>query len=160
MIEVVRRVRTSCPLEAVADYLSDFTTTAEWDPHTASCTRVGDGVGIRVGVAFDNTQRLGPWHTTMRYTVSDFAAGSGIALRSSSRLLDAEDSMSFDADTDGGGTTVTYTARFSLRGPGALAEPLLRAVLNKVADDGAAGMQRALDALDARVREGGRHHHS
>jgi Polyketide cyclase / dehydrase and lipid transport len=148
VIEVVRSVRTTCPLDVVADYLSDFTTSAEWDPHTAACSRVGDGVGVRVGVSFDNTQRIGLLRTTMRYTVSTFEAGSVISLHSHSRLLDAEDSMTF-AD-EAGTTVVTYTARFELHGPAALAEPLLKLMLNKVADDGARGMQRTLDGLQSR----------
>jgi polyketide cyclase/dehydrase/lipid transport protein len=151
VIEVVRRVRTTCPLDAVADYLSDFTATAEWDPHTLACRRIGEGVGIRPGVAYDNTQRIGPFRTTMRYTVSDFFPGDSIALRSRSRLLDAEDAMSFDGDESG--ATVTYTARFQLKGLAAAAAPLLRMMLNRVADDGADGMRRALDGVEARVRK-------
>ncbi len=150
MIEVVRRVRTSCPLDVAADYLSDFTTTAQWDPHTAACSRVGDEVGIRVGVSFDNTQRIGLLKTTMRYTVSSFDAGSFISLHSTSRLLDAEDSMRFE--DDGGTTVVTYTARFTLHGPAAVAEPLLKLMLDKVADDGADGLRRTLDGLDSSDR--------
>ena len=148
MIEVARSVRTSCPLDVVADYLSDFTTSARWDPHTADCVRVGDGVGVRVGVSFDNTQRIGLLRTTLHYTVSAFEAGSFISLHSHSRLLDAEDSMRFV--DDGGTTVVTYTARFDLHGPAALAEPLLKVMMEKIADDGADGMQRALDGLHSR----------
>ncbi|MGN6160146.1 MAG: SRPBCC family protein [Marmoricola sp.] len=155
MIEVTRVVRTSAPVDAVAAYLSDFTTTAEWDPHTASCTRVDAGP-IAVGAEFDNVQRIGPMRSTFRYRVEEYRPGERIELHSSSRTLEATDVMVFDADGSTGasasGTRVSYTAKLQLKGLAQLAEPVLRRMMDKIADEGAVGMQRELDALAATPR--------
>ena len=73
-------------------------------------------------------------------------------LESHSGTLDATDMMDFAPREDGApGTVVTYTARFRLKGPAKLAAPVLRVLLNKVADDGEQGMQRELDRLGRRA---------
>lgn len=145
MITVERSVDSDHAVAVVSAYLSDFTTTATWDPHTRSCTRLDDGP-LREGTRFDNTQQLGPLRTTLRYTVQTYEPGRQIVLVSRSRALHATDRMRFEER--GSGTRVVYTAQFDLRGAARLAEPLLRRVMDSVADDGAAGMRRALAALD------------
>jgi hypothetical protein len=40
MITAERQVATAAPLSKVAAYLSDFTNTADWDPHTEECVPV------------------------------------------------------------------------------------------------------------------------
>jgi hypothetical protein len=56
MIAIRRRIEADRPVEQVADYLSDFTTTAAW-VHTVSCTRLDSGP-LRIGSEFDNVQRV------------------------------------------------------------------------------------------------------
>ena len=145
MIEVVRTVHTKTPIERVEPWLADFTTSQEWDPHTVTCERVDSGE-LRVGSEFDNTQQIGPMKTTLRYRVESRQPGSKIVLVSKSRLMTATDTMTFQTAGDGG-TSVTYSARFELNGPAKLGEPGLKKMMDKVADEGAAGMQRCLDAL-------------
>jgi hypothetical protein len=43
VIAVSRTVTIVSAIDRVAPYLSDFTTTAQWDPHTAECARLQDG---------------------------------------------------------------------------------------------------------------------
>jgi carbon monoxide dehydrogenase subunit G len=144
VIEVTRSVETSTPVELVASYLSDFTTTASWDPHTRSCRRIDDGP-VALGSEFDNVQRIGPLRSTFRYRVTQFDPGQLIVLESDSSSLHATDMMTFA--TAPAGTTVTYTARFELKGLARLGEPVLRRFMNKIADDGAAGLRRSLESL-------------
>ena len=142
MIELVREVKAPRPVAEVADYRSDFRTTAEWDPHTESCERIDSGP-LGPGARFANTQRFGPLKTTLDYEVEDYRPGRSIRLHSSGRALEATDLMEYQPDATGG-TVVTYTARFSFRGPLRLLEPLARPLLSRVADQGAAGMRRTL----------------
>ena len=145
MIEIIRQVETRAPREIVAPFLTDFTTTAEWDPHTQACSAVGDGP-VAVGREYDNVQRIGPMRSRFRYRVREFEPGRRIVLASESSLLAATDAMEF-ADRAGGGTRVTYTARFRLKGVARLGAPVLQRLVNRIGDDGAAGMRRRLDAL-------------
>lgn len=60
MITVEREVVTGAPLSRVAAYLSDFTNTADWDPHTKECQRLHSGP-LQVGANYRNVQdRLVP----------------------------------------------------------------------------------------------------
>jgi uncharacterized protein YndB with AHSA1/START domain len=146
LIEVTRRVRTSTPVELVSAYLSDFTTTATWDPHTASCRRVDDGP-VAVGSVFDNVQRFGPVRSRFRYRVEHYEPGNRIVLTSQSGSVDLRDTMTFVADRDGSATTVTYTARLRLKGAAKAAAPIVRRMFDRIADQAADGMQRTLDTL-------------
>lgn len=57
MIEMHREVTTTVAPEVVFAYLSDFTTTEQWEPGTVRTTRVsGDG---GVGTRYANTSRFG-----------------------------------------------------------------------------------------------------
>lgn len=145
MIEIVRRVQTDHPVQQVAAYLSDFSTTAAWDPHTVSCERLDAGP-LATGSEFENVQRVGPRRSTFRYRVRDYQPGRFIQLHSSGRLMSLTDTMRFEA-TPGGGTEVIYTALFELKGPLKLSEPLMRRSLGRLCDDGAAGIRRTLQQL-------------
>jgi carbon monoxide dehydrogenase subunit G len=144
MIRIERTVTVARPVAEVAHYLSDFRTTEQWDPHTASCTREDTGP-LAVGSRFVNQQKLGPLRPSFTYEVIDYEPGESITLHSESRSADLTDSMAF-ADSDGG-TTVTYTAQFEFKGVTRFAEPLLKPMLNKIGDEGAAGMEAALKRL-------------
>ncbi|MGN6609865.1 MAG: SRPBCC family protein [Jatrophihabitans sp.] len=144
-ITIERTVRTARPVGEVAKYLSDFRTTAQWDPHTKSCKRTDSGP-LRVGSEFDNTQSLGPLTTTLHYRVVSLDEGRSISLRSEGGAVTATDSMRFDEQPDGG-TLVTYRAEFEFAAPLRPLEPVLRRLLEKVGDDGKAGMERALEQL-------------
>jgi Polyketide cyclase / dehydrase and lipid transport len=166
VIIVTRTVHTAAPADRVAAYLSDFTTSATWDPHTAACRRVDDGP-LTQSAVFDNVQRIGPIRSRFRYQVQHYAPGHKIVLISDSRTLTATDTMVFRDNSedrrlpgypeppavDGpqpAGATVVCTAQFDLKGAARPAEPLLRRVMSKVADDGADGMRRTLDNCPSR----------
>ena len=146
LIEVTRRVRTFTPAPLVASYLSDFTTTATWDPHTASCRRVDAGP-VAVGSVFDNVQRIGLLRTRLRYRVAQYEPGRRIMLAGKSGGLELGQTMTFAADPDGPITTVTYTARLRLKGATQAAAPIVRRLLDRRAGQAADGMQGTLDTL-------------
>lgn len=144
MIRVERTVTVARPVDEVAKYLSDFRTTSQWDPHTASCEREDTGP-LGVGSRFVNKQRIGPLRSSYTYEVSEFEPGRRITLRSHNGMADLTDSMYFAGDAQD--TTVTYVAEFDFKGLARAAEPIFKPLINKLADDGAKGMNEALRRL-------------
>ncbi|MDQ1741971.1 MAG: hypothetical protein QOE23_310 [Pseudonocardiales bacterium] len=74
-----RSVTVDQPVDKVAAYLCDFTSTADWDPHTVSCRRLDDGP-LGVGARFENVQRLAGHESTLVYEVTEHQPGRRIVL--------------------------------------------------------------------------------
>ena len=59
------------PLDTVFDFLSDFTTTVQWDPGTVTTVRLhGDG---GIGTTYRNATRFLGKETQLTYIVEEFA---------------------------------------------------------------------------------------
>lgn len=143
MITLKRVVRVDRPVTRVAEYLSDFTTTNDWDPGTVRTVRVsGDG---GVGTAYDNTSRFLGRETQLRYVVTELVPGRSVALRGENRTVVAHDTMTFTGDDLS--TEVGYVAEFELKGLARLLEPLMRLPLERLGDAAEAGMREALQRL-------------
>jgi dehydrogenase/reductase SDR family protein 12 len=56
------------PLADVFNYLSDFSTIAEWDASVVSCQKISDGA-IGVGTKFDLILKSAGRHVAMDYTL-------------------------------------------------------------------------------------------
>ncbi len=153
LLTICRDVTTHTPRAAVAPYLSNFSTTEVWDPHTHRCYRVDSGP-LRVGSEFVNEQRMGPLRTTLHYRVRDYQPGRSIALTSAGRFLHVTDSMRFE-DTPQAGTRVTYRAEFRLPGWAATFRPLLRRLSDRIADDAVTGLRGTLARLQPSQADGG-----
>ena len=147
MTTLVRTVVVAKPLDRVFDYLSDFTTTTEWDPGTVRTERVsGDG---GVGTEYHNTSRVAGRETELTYVVEKLVPGEVFALRGENKTVVAHDTMRF-RDT-GSGTEVTYTADFAFQGLLGTLSPVLGVVMapafKKLGDEAEVGMKRALERL-------------
>ena len=139
-------VTTSAGVDEVWAFLSDFTTTEQWDPPTVSTVRVsGDGA---VGTRYQNTSRVLGHDTDIVYTVIECEAPRHLHLRGESDSFSAEDTIVLSPD--GGGTVVSYTADFTFTGAAKLASPLLDAGLQKIGRDAAKQMAECLDRLTVR----------
>ena len=144
MPSVERTVTTDQPIQKVWAYLSDFTTTEEWDPPTVSTTRTaGDG---GVGTTYTNVSSFLGNESEVHYVVTEHVPLERLQLKG-----DAGDSLSL-LDTiafarEGAGTAVTYHAEFEPHGVAKLAEPLMPLGLKVLADKVAKSMQEHLDAL-------------
>jgi carbon monoxide dehydrogenase subunit G len=131
------------PLNAVFDYLSDFTTTTEWDPGTvATVNHHGDG---GVGTTYLNTSTFLGRQTQLTYIVSEFIPGKRIQLRGQNKALTAIDTMTFRSIE--AGTEVTYTAEFTFQGSSRLLAPLLRPAFERLGKQAQTGMRTALSRL-------------
>ena len=144
VMDIVRSVTVDQPVERVFTYLSDFTTTTEWDPGTVRTTReVGDG---GVGTRYRNVSRFLGRETELVYVVEELSPLQRVRLRGENRTVVAHDTMSFTANTDGT-TTVTYRASFELNGLARLAGPLLGPAFRRLGDEAEHGLRTALGRL-------------
>ena len=124
-------------------YLSDFTTTNEWDPGTVRTERVsGDG---GVGTTYHNTSTFMGRETELTYEVVAAPARLVFALRGENSSVVAHDTM--EIAPLGEGSTVTYTADFEFKGFGRFVAPLLRPALKKLGDEAETGLRDALATL-------------
>jgi len=140
-MHVERTFTVPRPVEAVFDYLSDFTTTNEWDPGTLETTRTsGDG---GVGTTYANTSEFLGRRTSLTYETVTHERPSRVEYRGTNKTATALDSMTF-RDT-GGGTEVRYRADFRFAFPISVVAPfVLRGKLDKLADETVAQLERCL----------------
>ena len=172
-MKLERTVTVHKPLHEVFAYLSDFTTTTEWDPGTVTTVRTaGDG---DVGTEYANTSTFAGRQTRLTYVVEDLVPNERIALRGENSTVIAHDIMTFRAttvdpagndiaegDASGGGsagggsagsgsaipgTQVTYTADFTFKGLTKFIAPLMRPAFTKLGNEAEAGMAAALERL-------------
>ena len=148
MPTIQRTVTTSASPEAVWAYLSDFTTTNEWDPGTVrTVRRSGQG---EVGTVYDNTSRFLGRETQLVYTVVESNPPTRIRLRGENESVVATDTITMTAQ--GSGTRVDYVAILEFRGMLRRLDPLfsipgLNRPFKRLGDGAQRGIQRRLDGL-------------
>jgi carbon monoxide dehydrogenase subunit G len=142
-MKIQRTVETPAAPAAVFAYLSDFTTTTEWDPGTVSTTRVS-GAGD-VGTEYRNVSRFLGRETELTYRVTEHTPDRRFALRGENKTVIAHDTM--EIEPHGPGSRVTYTADFAFSGVAKVVAPLLAPALKKLGDEAEEGLQKALAQL-------------
>lgn len=147
-MEITRTIETTTPVEKVYAYLSDFTSTNEWDPGTVETKRIkGSG---EVGTEYHNTSKFMGRETELVYTTKRLEPSRLIQLEGNNKTVRATDTMTLSS-TATGGTRVVYNARFDFKGLVGKLSPVLPLFLSlpfkKLGDEAEAGMTKALDAL-------------
>jgi carbon monoxide dehydrogenase subunit G len=138
-----RTVVVDKTLEKVFAYLSDFTSTTEWDPGTV--TTVLDRGDGGIGTTYLNTSAFLGRRTQLTYVVRELVPGERIRLQGENRTVIATDTMSFRGVNTG--TEVTYAAEFTFKGPARFLAPLLRPALERLGNQAEAGLREALSRL-------------
>jgi uncharacterized protein YndB with AHSA1/START domain len=142
-MKLSRTVVVEKPLNTVFDYLSDFTTTTEWDPGTVTTVRQhGDG---GVGTAYLNTSQFLGRRTELTYVVRELVDQRLIRLRGENKTVTAVDTMTFRPVPSG--TEVTYAAEFTFKGAARFVAPLLRPAFERLGNDAEAGLRETLSKL-------------
>ena len=143
-VKIVRTVATDRPIAEVFAYLSDFTSTEEWDPGTLRTTREsGDG---GVGTRYRNVSRFLGRETELTYVVEESAPPRRLRLRGENDTLMAHDTMTL-SEVPGGGTELTYRADFAFKGAARLVAPLLAPALRRLGNEAETGLKSALASL-------------
>ena len=147
-MEITRTLETTTDVDKVYAFLSDFTTTNEWDPGTVETKRVSGTGGV--GTDYHNTSKFLGRKTELIYTVKQLEPGRRIVLEGNNKTVKATDTMTL-TPTPQGGTSVTYNARFDFKGVVGRIAPVLSPVLapafKKLGDDAVTQMKESLDAL-------------
>ena len=150
----LRRIVTAPkPLDEVFAYLSDFTTTTEWDPGTVKTVLTrGDG---GCGSEYLNISTFAGRETQLTYVVQDLVPSQRISLRGENKTVIAHDTMTF-REVAGGAegthpelthTEVTYTADFTFKGIARLVAPLMKRAFERLGNEAETGMAQALARL-------------
>jgi carbon monoxide dehydrogenase subunit G len=130
------------PEEAFA-YLSDFSTTAEWDPGVAEAERLG-GAPVGEGSEFRLVAVFLRRKTPLTYRIVEYDPPNAVTLRGENSTVVSLDRMTFRPS--GGGTEITYDADLALKGPMRIADPLLALAFKRVGDRALAGLRRKIGA--------------
>ena len=148
MPTIERTISTNAAAAQVWDYLSDFTSTNEWDPGTVRTSLVeGDG---GPGTTYENVSRFLGRETTLIYTVLEASAPTRLQLRGENATVTATDTMTITAV--GTGCRLHYRADIVGKGLLGRVDPLLSLpVLNRpfkrLGDGAEQGLEDALARL-------------
>ena len=136
--------------EEVFAYLSDFTTTEEWDPPTQSTVLVsGDG---GVGTRYRNISKFLGKETETVYTVVALEAPTRLELEGDASSMRLHDTLT--VEQAGADVRVTYRAEFHPEGAAKLATPLLPPALKALGDAAAEQMEECLRRLPGATQQG------
>lgn len=142
-MKLLRTVIVNKPLNAVFDYLSDFTTTTEWDPGTVITMREHGNGGV--GTTYLNTSTFLGRTTQLTYLVEELVDQKLIQLRGENKTVIAVDPLTFRPVTSG--TEVTYAAEFTFKGASRIVAPLLKPAFERLGNEAEAGLRKALNRL-------------
>ena len=124
------------PVAAFA-YLADLTNFEDWDPGRRS------GAGRRPGPGLGAGYDLKVGMVSLHYTVQEFDEPKHLVAHGTHPLVDSTDSMTVEPTRDG--SRITYEAELSTAGPLRLLDPVFNRAFQRMGDDAADGLARALD---------------
>jgi len=134
---------TPRPPERMFAYLSDFSTTAEWDPGVIEAERLGEEP-VREGTEFRLLASFLGRKTPLTYRIVEYHPPSAVTFRGESPTVVSLDRITFEPSN--GGTRITYDADLALKGALKLADPLLRVAFKRVGARALAGLRSTLEA--------------
>ncbi len=144
MPSVERTFTVQCPLERVVEYLADFGHAEQWDPGTTSCTPI-DARPLQVGSRWRNVSEFLGRETELEYRLERWEPDHLVFIGENSTATSTDD-LTFRA-VDAATTEIRYHADFDFHGVAALAGPLLKPALAKLADKTEEQMTRTLGSL-------------
>ena len=142
-MKLLKTVVAEKPLDAVFGYLSDFTTTTDWDPGTVTTVRQHGNGGV--GTTYLNTSTFLGRTTQLTYVVDELVDQKLIQLRGENKTVIAVDTLTFRPVTSG--TEVTYAAEFTFKGLSRIVAPLLKPAFERLGNEAEAGLRKALNRL-------------
>lgn len=142
MTELHETANVARPLEQVFAYVSDFTTTTEWDATALKARKLTPGA-VAVGTRFEVVCALPVGSITISYEVEKLQANKLIVLSGSSRFFDIQDTISFAPSKRG--TKIDYRAEFFFKPLIKSLAPSMRKGLEKMGRESVAGLAEALE---------------
>ena len=122
-------------------YLSDFSTTQEWDPGVIEAERLSDAA-VGEGTEFRLVAEFLGRKTALTYRIVEYDPPRAVTFRGENATVISNDRITFEALDQG--TRITYDAELVLKGPLRVADPLLGLAFNRVGDRALAGLRHKL----------------
>ncbi|GAB2909429.1 SRPBCC family protein [Streptomyces heilongjiangensis] len=141
MIEVERVMTLNHPMTDVVGFLADFANTEMWDPGTVTCDRIDDGP-LSVGAEWRNVSVFRGRRTELRYRLTRLDPDH-LVFVGRNKTATSTDDLSFTEQA--GRTRLTYRARLEFRGIARLAAPLLKREFERLGDEVAEQLPKAVD---------------
>lgn len=136
-------VDTQRPREEVFAYLSDFSTTREWDPGVVEAERL-NGAAVGEGAEFRVVAQFLGRKTPLTYRIVEYDPPRAVTFLGESSTVISRDRITFE--TTALGTRVTYDADLALKGLFRIADPFLGFAFTRVGDRALRGLTQALAA--------------
>jgi carbon monoxide dehydrogenase subunit G len=135
-------VDTSRPPDEMFAYLSDFSSTREWDPGVIEAERLGDAP-VQQGTEFRLLTSFLHRKIPLTYRIVEYDPPNAVTFRGESSTVVSLDRITFEPSERG--TRITYDADLALKGPFRLADPLLGIAFKRVGARALAGLRRTLE---------------
>ena len=135
------RIETQWTPDEAFVYLSDFSTSVEWDPSVVEAGRIGTGA-VGQGTEFRLVTSFLGRKTPLRYRVVEYEPRSAVTFVAQNATGISRDRITFEAIATG--TRVTYEAHLRLKGLLRLADPLLALAFNRIGNPALAGLREVL----------------
>ncbi|MDP9260640.1 MAG: SRPBCC family protein [Actinomycetota bacterium] len=127
--------------EDVFAYLSDFSTTREWDPGVVEAQRL-NGQAVGEGTEFRLVAEFLGRKNELTYRIVEYDPPRAVTFLGKNATVISRDRIMFETTTDG--TRITYDADLALKGPFRIADPLLGLAFTRVGARALAGLKRTL----------------
>lgn len=134
-------VHTDRSREEVFAYLSDFSTTREWDPGVVTAERLTAN-GVKHGSEFSLVARFLGRDTQLTYRIVEYEPPRCVVFLGENATVISRDRITFEPA--GTGTDISYDAELKLKGLLRLADPLLALAFKRVGDRALDGMRATL----------------
>jgi hypothetical protein len=129
------------PRAEIFAYLSDFSTTREWDPSVVEARRLnGDAVGE--GTEFLLVAEFLGRRNELTYRIVEYDPPNAVTFLCENATVISRDRITFEPTADG--ARVTYDADLALKGAMRIADPLLALAFKRVGDRALDGLRRTL----------------
>ena len=129
------------PREDVFAYLSNFSTTREWDPGVVEAKRL-NGQAVGEGTEFRLVAEFLGRKNELTYRIVEYDPPHAVTFLGENATVVSRDTITFDPTAEG--TRVTYDADLALKGVLRIADPVLALAFNRVGDRALAGLRRTL----------------
>jgi carbon monoxide dehydrogenase subunit G len=126
------------PREDVFAYLSDFSTTEQWDPGVVEAKRV-NGAAVGQGSEFRLVAEFLGRKNELTYRIVEYDPPCAVTFLGENATVMSRDGITFEEIAEG--TQVTYDANLALKGLLRIADPL---AFSRVGDRALAGLRRTL----------------
>ena len=128
------------PQEVFA-YLSDFSTSQEWDPGVIEAERLGDAP-LREGTEFRLVAEFMGRRTPLTYRIVEYEPPRAVTFLGENATVTSRDRIVFEPTGDG--TRITYDAHLQLRGALRIIDPLLQLAFRRTGDRALEGLRGVL----------------